>query len=210
MRRTGVRLRSDGQKRESILDGAAECFTERGYAATAIDDIADRIGSTKGLIYYHFRSKADIFFEVYRKAVSRAIDRARPLAAGPGSGAERLHRMGRAHLHGIIDNFAYHQVSKQGIESHLVTALTSEQQWDLRDLVDLRDAYESLYTGVICDGLNDRTLVAANPSIASKTFLGALNGMSVWYRPRPDDTAEDHHLLVEQVLRLVLGGFLMR
>ena len=46
--------------RQRILDIAGELFAERGYAGTALADIAERLGATKAALYYHFRSKAAI------------------------------------------------------------------------------------------------------------------------------------------------------
>ena len=47
--------------REKILDAAAAAFTRRGFSKTTMDDIAKSVGATKGLIYYHFPSKFDIY-----------------------------------------------------------------------------------------------------------------------------------------------------
>jgi AcrR family transcriptional regulator len=46
--------------RAEILDVASELFTEKGYDATSLREIADRLGITKAALYYHFRSKDDI------------------------------------------------------------------------------------------------------------------------------------------------------
>ncbi|WP_229796251.1 helix-turn-helix domain-containing protein, partial [Saccharothrix coeruleofusca] len=51
--------------RSRILDAAAEAFMAHGFANATIDDIAREVGATKGLVYYHFRSKFDIFLAVY-------------------------------------------------------------------------------------------------------------------------------------------------
>lgn len=46
---------------ERILDAAQRLFLEKGYEATTIQDIVDELGGlTKGAIYHHFKSKADI------------------------------------------------------------------------------------------------------------------------------------------------------
>jgi AcrR family transcriptional regulator len=58
--------------RSRILDAAATEFMNAGFDATSIDDIARRIGQTKGLIYYHFRSKIDIFPAVYERGSGRS------------------------------------------------------------------------------------------------------------------------------------------
>jgi len=51
--------------RERILDIALELFTEHGYDKTSIRDIAERLGTTKAALYYHFKSKADILLELH-------------------------------------------------------------------------------------------------------------------------------------------------
>ena len=59
----GVSVTSDARRtdtRERILDTAAELFSERGYAATSVRDIAERLDVTKAALYYHFSSKAEI------------------------------------------------------------------------------------------------------------------------------------------------------
>jgi AcrR family transcriptional regulator len=43
--------------RRRIIASAVELFAERGYPATALGDIVERAGMTKGALYYHFDSK---------------------------------------------------------------------------------------------------------------------------------------------------------
>jgi AcrR family transcriptional regulator len=46
--------------RRRILDVAVDLFIERGYAGTSVRDISERLGMTKGSLYYHFASKEDV------------------------------------------------------------------------------------------------------------------------------------------------------
>jgi AcrR family transcriptional regulator len=46
--------------RQRILDVAVDLFIERGYAGTSVRDISERLGMTKGSLYYHFASKDDL------------------------------------------------------------------------------------------------------------------------------------------------------
>jgi AcrR family transcriptional regulator len=48
------------ETRERILEVSVDLFIERGYPGTSIRDIAERLGRTKGSLYYHFASKEDI------------------------------------------------------------------------------------------------------------------------------------------------------
>lgn len=47
-------------KRERLLDAAAEAFWVDGFAATSLADIAERSGVPVGNIYYYFKTKAEI------------------------------------------------------------------------------------------------------------------------------------------------------
>ena len=45
-------------------------FAESGFQGARIEDVAAELGVAKGSIFQHFGSKAGLFFEVYRRAVS--------------------------------------------------------------------------------------------------------------------------------------------
>ncbi len=51
--------------RERILDIALELFVAQGYDKTSLRDIAERLGTTKAALYYHFERKQDILLELH-------------------------------------------------------------------------------------------------------------------------------------------------
>src|SRR5579871_3705632 len=55
--------------RERILISATRFFAEQGFASTSMPAIAKASGVTAGAIYKHFKSKADLLFEVTRRAL---------------------------------------------------------------------------------------------------------------------------------------------
>ncbi|ROP63415.1 TetR family transcriptional regulator [Curtobacterium sp. PhB130] len=59
--------------RTAVLEGAAREFDERGYVGASMDGVADRAGVTKGALYFHFASKADLAAAVIAEqhAISR-------------------------------------------------------------------------------------------------------------------------------------------
>jgi AcrR family transcriptional regulator len=54
-----------GSTRERILDIALELFANQGYDKTSLRDIAERLGTTKAALYYHFERKQDILLELH-------------------------------------------------------------------------------------------------------------------------------------------------
>ncbi len=53
----------------ALVDSAATCFFENGFAATSLDEVAKRARVTKGAIYHHFASKRDLFMAVLERQV---------------------------------------------------------------------------------------------------------------------------------------------
>ena len=51
--------------RERILDIGLELFSEQGYDKTSLRDIAERLGTTKAALYYHFERKEDILLALH-------------------------------------------------------------------------------------------------------------------------------------------------
>ena len=83
--RNGEDRGSASKSRDQILVAAADCFKENGFAATSIDDVADMLGATKGMIYHHFRSKIDLFFAVYRRGMEINFGATEPEAKRPST-----------------------------------------------------------------------------------------------------------------------------
>jgi AcrR family transcriptional regulator len=73
---------------EALLESAAACFLESGFAATSLDAVAKRARVTKGAIYHHFASKRDLFLAVMERQEemnARTVDEAATAAPDPWS-----------------------------------------------------------------------------------------------------------------------------
>ncbi len=66
------RRRKEARPKE-ILTAALGLFTERGFAATRVDDVAARAGVTKGTVYLYFPTKEELFKAVIRDALFPVI-----------------------------------------------------------------------------------------------------------------------------------------
>jgi AcrR family transcriptional regulator len=59
---------------QEITQAALEAFTEKGYAATRVEEVAKRAGVSKGLLYLYFKTKEELFKAVVKSVVIRRID----------------------------------------------------------------------------------------------------------------------------------------
>src|SRR6266850_338281 len=64
-----------GNARKELMAIAIDCFARYGYQGTSIDRIASAAGVTKGALYYHFRDKEELLFEVVKDRIAEFEDR---------------------------------------------------------------------------------------------------------------------------------------
>ena len=193
-----------------ILDAAAESFMRRGFDATSIDEIAAKLGATKGRIYHHFRSKADLFFEVFSLSMVTRLTVVMAAYRTPGTGAERLSRMAHAHLMNMMENVPYQRVANQGIELLGHGALTPEQRQRLEEIAASQDSYEDLFKDVMREGIADGSLTVADVPLASKAIFGAMNWLSKWYSPATGETEADRDYIARTIAGTFMQGLLAR
>jgi AcrR family transcriptional regulator len=62
-----------------ILSAALSCFAEHGFAATRLDDVAQRAGVTKGTLYLYFPNKEELFKAVVAQALVPNLERGEAL-----------------------------------------------------------------------------------------------------------------------------------
>lgn len=201
-----ARSKPDG--RAEILDAAAVAFMEYGFAGTSIDMVADVLGSTKGKIYYHFKSKTDLFLDVHRETMSAYIQAVEAVAAGPDTPLTKLRDVLMTLALQVMDRLPYAKVAVQGVDMHMSLSTTPEQRTVLREIIDLRDRGETILVEIIEQGIAEGALRSCKPRLIVKPMLGALNWMTVWYRQRPEDTAATRQALAEELVDYLLNGII--
>lgn len=70
--RRGNRLPRD-ERRGQLLAAASEVFVDRGYHAAGMDEIADRAGVSKPVLYQHFTSKLELYLAVLQRHVDNLV-----------------------------------------------------------------------------------------------------------------------------------------
>lgn len=201
---------ADTGAKERILDAAAEAFQLQGFDSTTIDDVAEQVGATKGLIYYHFRSKFDLFLAVYEEGMRRVRTKVEPHAHGEGTGCERLVAMSVAHVTNLMTDLAYHHVVHEGVRAQSSTALKDRQRDALKSLNKLRRDYEQMFHQVVSEGIDDGSLRNTDGALATRTLLSSLNAVDMWYRKIDDQPDEAVRGLAGQIVDLLIGGIATR
>jgi AcrR family transcriptional regulator len=78
--------------RDRVLAAARREFAAHGFAGASVDRIAAAARLNKAMIYYHFRSKAELYREILRDMFGAASARIRDLASSPLGPEEKVRR----------------------------------------------------------------------------------------------------------------------
>ena len=57
-------MRTTKDLKQKIINASLELFAAKGYAGTSMNDIISKTGISKGGVYWHFKSKEDLFVQV--------------------------------------------------------------------------------------------------------------------------------------------------
>jgi AcrR family transcriptional regulator len=71
---SATRRRRKAERPKEILEAAFEEFARNGYAASTLDQVAERAGVTKGTIYVYFESKEHLFISMVREFTKAALE----------------------------------------------------------------------------------------------------------------------------------------
>jgi AcrR family transcriptional regulator len=91
-------------RREQILTLATELFAEHGFHHISMDDIADRAGATKPVLYRHFPSKLDLYLAVI-DARADVLVAAVDDALAPARAADPADVDGREIVRAVVDAY---------------------------------------------------------------------------------------------------------
>ena len=78
------------ERRRQLLDAALEVFVARGYHAAAMDEIAERAGVSKPVLYQHFPSKLELYLALLDESVGGLVDTVRSALRSTSENKQRV------------------------------------------------------------------------------------------------------------------------
>ncbi len=83
---------SRAARRTQLLAAARSAFVDQGYHAAAMDDIAERAGVSKPVLYQHFPSKLELYTALVAEAADELVSQVRAAIASTDDNDARVHR----------------------------------------------------------------------------------------------------------------------
>ena len=192
------RKREREVKREAVLRVAAQLFNEKGFHATSLDEVAERLHVTKPTVYYYVKNKEEILFECVRIGIETLHAAVEKVGNSGGTALEKLKAAIRE----------YAAISAQDFGMCVIRVgedpLPPESRKKLRRLKRLIDQE---FRGLIVQGIAEGSIGPCDPKITAFLLAGALSWIARWYRPDGELGLDE---IIERGIAVMLNGLAAR
>ncbi|MFD4414243.1 TetR/AcrR family transcriptional regulator [Streptomyces sp. NPDC058466] len=184
--------RPAGQK--AIIEAARQEFSEQGYGATSIRDIAQRAGVSLSALYYYYKGKQDLLVAILDEGLDAYFDACDEALANAGDDpAQRLEALVSATVrfrteHPVQSNIVLSEgrsLEPEHIERYHKNEARGTQQF--RDVIER--------------GVAEGIFLTPYPDDARRAVIAMCNAIAQWYRA---DGPVDVDELVERYVSLAL------
>ena len=182
-------------RKDQILDAAERLFSERGYHATTIREIARELQLEGGSLYSHISGKQELLYQIVLRGSTQFLRAAQATLAEGGPARDQLLRFMRRHL-AIVAESAPRAV----VHFHEWRHLDAERQ---AEICMRRDEYEGMLRQIIYAGVAGGEFTAADERLIGLQVLSLLNWTYQWYAPGGTWSADD---LAAQFFDLLMRG----
>lgn len=182
-------------RKEQIIETASRLFSQRGYMATSMRDIADKMGIEAASLYNHISSKEEILQDIcfdQAQLFLRAIAEVNDIYFD----AEKKLRM-------AIQNHV------EILTANLMQSKVFLQEWkylgdeNKAEFIKLRDTYEKEFTVILSNGEDENLFKGVDKKFAVLNILSSLNWIVEWYKPDGEMTPTQ---IAEKLSDFVLMG----
>ncbi len=173
--------------KEGILEAAARIFSEKGFHATSMQDIAEAVNLQKASIYHHFASKQEILLEILDHALDLINGRLEQVLSQPLPPDEKLRQAMITYFQTIAEY--------QSLSAVLLLELRSLDPELKARQATRREKFERTWRDLIIEGRQQGIFNDVDPSLTGRAILGVMNWTVTWYRrdgPRSAKEIADH------------------
>lgn len=182
-------------RKETIYREAARLFREKGYRASSMRDLAQRVGLEASSLYNHIRSKEEILQDICFENAEKFLQGMTTVEMEGGSPPEQVEALIRLHIRIAIEaptsitvfNDEWRHLSEPHISRFL----------------GMRRNYEQRFLNILKRGIKHGLFRKVNPTTALYTLLTSLRWMHYWHHEEKSGSEEE---VIQDMLQLLLGG----
>lgn len=187
-----------GHDLESVLSTSVAVFTEQGYDATSMDDLAHRLGVGKSALYHHVESKQALLALALDRALTGLEHVADEVRTADGPALERLETLICGSVRVLVADRPY-----------VTLLLRVHGNSDVeRQALARRRRIDRLGTALVGEAADEGSLPAGlDPPATARLLFGMVNSITEWLR---SSTPHDADTLADAVVALAFDGLRRR
>jgi AcrR family transcriptional regulator len=153
--------------KEKILQAALEVFTHTGYEGARMEKIASMVGINKASLYFHFKSKEDIFRELFHDILDKYLSLIKSITEGTKGleSRKRLTLIYQQYLDYNIDNL------EMAFWNRIYYAAPEVMRDEIITATDIsRTVFVKALTEVMEEGIGRKELKPMDPGNMAMTY----------------------------------------
>jgi len=170
--------------RTKIIQAAEAVFSEHGFHRASMDEIALRANVAKGTLYYHFKSKSELFKTIVAEGMQDLMDRVQADIYADLSFAEQVMRIIRHNLDIFLESSGLAHI----VFNELSNGLDPEVLEELRQM-------RLAYIHFVADGLEQSQRAGGmregNCRLAATALIGMIDNGCRYYLNHQDEVTRE-------------------
>jgi TetR/AcrR family transcriptional regulator len=181
--------------KRAIFQSAIKIFSTNGYDGATMDEISADAGVAKGTVYYHFKSKDEVFKYIITEGVNLLREQIQSIITGQGDYTYKLRELTKNQLRLVYEN------------RDLFKVLMS-QAWGGKirhsELRDLLKVYMEDIENFLTKAMEDGTIKKCEPSFLTYMYFGNLGSVAVYNIIKSDSMQLDE--ITDNFMEHLLNG----
>jgi len=132
---------------DKILKAAIKVFAKTGYESTSVDLIAETAHFAKGTIYYHYKSKEEIFFAIVRRGLGNYLNILKTKLSESDDPRKQIETI-------LYEQLTYYEKEKEFCRVCYAELWRIESRWQ-KDIRSYQAEYYQLMNDLITRGKKD-------------------------------------------------------
>lgn len=190
-----IKVEQESSRKDIIVKAAASLFREKGFKASSMRDLAEKVGVEAASLYNHIRSKTEILHEICFDVANRFFEHMNEVESSGKSAIEKIDTLLRFHIREMIAN--YEEV------------YVSDREWKylsepyLANFHNQRRQYRKRFAAIIEEGIRNKEIKKIDAATVVLIMLHAITGIDSWHRSRQKISAEE---LEDNMVTIMIEG----
>ncbi len=194
-----IKHKTNGTKKEAIVEVAAKLFYKKGFSATSMRDLAENMGIEAASLYNHIESKAGILQQICFEVATLFMTNIEETDNREENVIAKVESLLRFHIRQMV--------------FHHETVYVSDREWKhlaepfLFDYRNQRRNYRKRFASIIEEGISNKEIKKMDAPTAVLIMLHAVGGIESWHRSKSKISAG---LLEDNMVMILVDGLKTR